>query len=67
MAVSAVWRRIGAFPRTWRSVACLATLGIVVSGCGTAATTGGIGGAPTRQPVVVLHTNDNWGETLPCG
>jgi hypothetical protein len=24
---------------------------------------------PTREPVqlVVLHTNDNWGETEPCG
>ena len=25
--------------------------------------------SPTRKPIqlVVLHTNDNWGETEPCG
>lgn len=55
----------------------LLVLGLLVAGCGrvpadmytepvsTVAPAAGL--TPSPLDLVVLHTNDNWGETEPCG
>jgi hypothetical protein len=54
--------------RCYAAVAAMAVLGAAAGGCdgGMAATA-----EPTPLPdpisLTVLHTNDNWGETKPCG
>ena len=52
-------------------------VGLLLAGCGTAASSihsqtlppPELTVEPTPKPIdlVVLHTNDNWGETDPCG
>ncbi len=49
-------------------------LAALLSGCATPGITPSPPGAdkplvaqPAPQPLVVLHTNDNWGEVEPCG
>ena len=51
--------------------------GLLLAGCGHAASSidsrtmpsPELAAEPTPEPIemVVLHTNDNWGETEPCG
>jgi ABC-type glycerol-3-phosphate transport system substrate-binding protein len=58
-------------------VAALLVLLVLVSGCGQSSSNldlpSGSGlepaSAPNRGPMelTILHTNDNWGETDPCG
>jgi hypothetical protein len=52
-------------------------LGLLVTGCGRPPADQRLQGMPSTDPavsltpvpldLVVLHTNDNWGETEPCG
>ena len=52
-------------------------LGVLLAGCGRIPADVTLQGAPGKESagiltpapmeLVVLHTNDNWGETEPCG
>ena len=55
--------------RAAASVAFIAAAAVLACGCAAAAGTGASDPVPPTEPIelVVLHTNDLWGETDPCG
>jgi hypothetical protein len=57
---------------TWsRVVGAVAFLSMLGASIGSCAGGSAAEGPPTPTPapatVMILHTNDNWGETKPCG